>query len=183
MVLTYSNYNKLKKGEKAPEFRLKATDEKDYSSENFKGKILLMVFMCNHCPYVQPKFDYLSELQEKFEGKLQVIGINSNSPEIEKEDSFENMKKYAEKKGFKFLYLFDKTQETAKKFGAVCTPDPFLFDEKGKLVYHGRIDDAHMKEHEKGKTKEIEDAILQLVSGKTVSVKEEPSMGCSIKWK
>jgi len=182
MVLAYSNYTILKQREKAPEFRLKGIDGKEHSLNEYKGKILLVVFMCNHCPYVQPKFDYLIELQKKY-FELQVIGINSNSPEIVEEDSYENMKKYAEEKGFNFVYLFDETQETAKKYGAKCTPDPYLFNKKHKLVYHGRLDDAHMQSHKNAKTKEIEEAIEKLIHGKEVSIKEEPSEGCSIKWK
>ncbi len=182
MVLTYSKYNVLKKGDKAPGFELKGTDNKMHSLKEFEGKSILIVFMCNHCPYVKPKFDYLNELQEKYEKFLQVIGINSNS-EVVEEDSFENMKEYAETGKFKFLYLSDPTQETAKKFGAECTPDPFLFDSSHKLVYHGRFDDTHMYEHEEGNTAELEEALQQLIEGKKVSVKEEPSCGCNIKWK
>ncbi len=181
MVLTYSKYDKLKKGDLAPEFSLKGIDDKTHLLEEFKGKNLLIVFMCNHCPYVQPKFDYLSELQEKF-NDLQVIGINSNSEVIE-EDSFENMKEYAETGNFKFLYLDDNTQKTAKDYGAECTPDSFLFNSEHKLVYHGRLDDAHMYEHEEGTTAEIEDALQQLNERKEVTIKEEPSIGCNIKWK
>ncbi|MBU2100641.1 thioredoxin family protein [Candidatus Micrarchaeota archaeon] len=182
MVLTYSKYNVLKKGDKAPEFKLKGTDGKEYSLEGFKGKNLLIVFMCNHCPYVQPKFDYLNELQEKYKKFLQVIGINTNSAAVE-EDSFENMKEYAETGNFKFLYLDDNTQKVARSFGAECTPDPFLFDSEHKLVYHGRFDDAHMYEHKEGNTAEIEEALQQLIEGKKVLVKEEPSCGCNVKWK
>jgi len=182
MTLTYSKYNKLKKGDKAPEFSLKGTDGKIHSLEKFKGKNLLIVFMCNHCPYVQPKFDYLNTLQEKYRELLFVVGINSNS-EVVEEDSFENMKEYAQTGKFKFVYLDDPTQKTAKAFGAECTPDPFLFDSEQKLVYHGRFDDAHMYEHEEGNTAEIEEALQQLIEGKKITVKEEPSCGCNIKWK
>jgi len=81
------------------------------------------------------------------------------------------------------LYLDDNTQETAKKYGAECTPDPFLFDSTHKLVFHGRFDDAHMQAHWKAKTNELEEAIQQLITGKEVVVKEEPSCGCNVKWK
>ncbi len=181
MVLTYSDYSKIKKGNKAPEFSLKGVDGKNYSLKDFSGKSILIVFMCNHCPYVQPKFHYLSELQEKY-SEIKVIGINPNSGVVE-EDSFEKMKDYSEKNSFKFIYLDDASQETAKKYNAVCTPDPFLFDSRHKLVFHGRFDDAHMKKHKEGKTSEMEDAIKQLTEGKEITVKEEPSCGCSIKWK
>lgn len=182
MALTYSKYNALKKEDKAPEFKLKGTDEKTHSLSEFKGKNLLIVFMCNHCPYVQPKFSYLKELQKKYEKHLTVIGINTNS-EVVVEDSFEKMKEYSKKFNFNFLYLDDNTQEVAKSYGAECTPDPFLFDSKQKLVFHGRFDDAHMQAHHRANTSEIEDAIKQLITGRKVSVKEEPSCGCNVKWK
>jgi peroxiredoxin len=138
--------------------------------------------MCNHCPYVQPKFSYLKELQKKYEENLVIIGINTNS-EVVEEDSFENMKEYYKKFNFNFVYLDDSTQEVAKKYGAECTPDPFLFDAEQKLVYHGRFDDAHMQAHHRAKTKELEEAIEELIAGKEVTVKEEPSCGCNVKWK
>ncbi len=182
MVLTYSKDTMLKKGDSAPEFSLKGTDDKEHVLSEFGGKNLLIVFMCNHCPYVQPKFSFMNELQEKYKENLQVIGINTNSAVVD-EDDFESMKEYSEKFKFKFLYLDDNTQETAKKYGAECTPDPFLFDSKHKLVFHGRFDDAHMQAHWKAKTNELETAIQQLVAGKEVTIKEEPSCGCNVKWK
>ena len=93
------------------------------------------------------------------------------------------MKEYSEKFNFNFVYLDDNTQETAKKYGAECTPDPYLFDKEFKLVFHGRFDDAHMQAHHRAKTAEIEEAIKQLIEGKEITIKEEPSCGCSVKWK
>ena len=93
------------------------------------------------------------------------------------------MKQVAMEQGFGFPYLIDETQEVARAYGAACTPDPFLFDPELKLAYHGRIDDAHMQPHEKAKTSELEEAIKQLLEGKKVTVKEEPSYGCNVKWK
>ena len=151
-----SQYDVLKKGSLAPDFNLLGTDNKKHSLNSLKGKkFTLIVFMCNHCPYVIPRLDELNKLNEK----INVIGINPNDPEKYIEDSFENMKKLR----VKFPYLIDETQEIAKKYGAVCTPDPFLFDENLKLIYHGRIED-------------IEKAL-------TSSIEEIPSQGCSIKWK
>ncbi|MFH1391602.1 MAG: thioredoxin family protein [Candidatus Diapherotrites archaeon] len=183
MTLTPSNYAVLKKGDTAPDFDLLGTDGKTHSLEK-TGKVYLVIFMCNHCPYVVPKFKYLKELFEKYESKgLVMVGINSNDTESYGEDDMEHMKEYYIEQGFRFSYLLDETQEVAKKYGAACTPDPFLFDAKKKLVYHGRIDDAHMKEHEKAKTNELEEAIKQVLEGKEVTVKEEPSLGCNVKWK
>lgn len=184
MALVPSKSDKLKTGSKALEFKLKGVDGKEYSLSDFKDKSLLVIFMCNHCPYVIPKMDYFTDLQAIYSPNgLQVIAINSNDPTNYPADSFENMEKIAKEKRFNFPYLFDETQEVAKAYGATCTPDPFLFDQNQKLVYHGRFDDAHGKEHSKGTTSEMEDAIKQLLAGEKISVAQEPSLGCSIKWK
>ena len=185
MTLTQSNDSVLKKGSTAPEFDLPGTDDENHSLEKYSGKkAYLIVFMCNHCPYVKPKMNYLKELQDKYaEQGLILIGINSNDTEAYGEDDFEHMKQVALEKEFKFPYLFDETQEVAKSYGAACTPDPFLFDENKKLVYHGRIDDAHQKSHEQASTNELEEAVKQVLEGKEITVDEQPSMGCNVKWK
>ncbi len=184
MVLLTSQYNVLKDGDGAPDFNLKGIDGKSYSLASFKGKPILVIFMCNHCPYVKPKMEYLVKLQQKYgEDGLQLVAINPNDPTNYPEDSLEGMQKLARKKAFNFPYLIDETQEVAKSYGAVCTPDPFLFNSEHKLVYHGRFDDAHGQAHLAGSTTEMEDAIRQLLSEGKVTVTVFPSMGCSIKWK
>tara|TARA_Y100000310_G_scaffold345709_1_gene468621 strand:+ start:23043 stop:23603 length:561 start_codon:yes stop_codon:yes gene_type:complete len=185
MTLTPSRYDVLKKGDIAPEFNLPGTDGENHSLGKHSGKkAYLIIFMCNHCPYVVPKFRYLKELFDNYEDKgLIVIGINSNDTDSYGEDDFEHMKQYSKEEGFRFPYVLDETQEIAKKYGAACTPDPFLFDKDLKLVYHGRIDDAHQETHEEAKTNELEEAIQQVLEGKEVTIKEEPSLGCNVKWK
>jgi peroxiredoxin len=134
MVLLESQ-TKLKKGDIAPEFELLGIDDKKHTLkdyENYKG--FLVIFMCNHCPYVKAKVDALNELYEK-------CG-NSNDSMDYPEDSFDAMKQTAKEKKFQFDYLVDETQEIAKKYGAMCTPDPFLFNSKKELVFHGKIDNA-----------------------------------------
>ena len=185
MVLTYSSYKTLYSGDTAPDFMLHGIDGEKYSLADFKGaKALLVVFMCNHCPYVQPKVSKLVELQKIYAPRgLKVVGINANDVSQYPDDSFENMKKFAKERVINFVYLFDELQEVPKKYGAVCTPDPFLFDSEMKLAYHGRIDDAHKLPHGQAKTNELEEAIIQVLAGKEVSVQVLPSMGCNIKWK
>jgi peroxiredoxin len=186
MTLTPSSYKVLKKGDNAPKFGgLKGVDGKEYSLTDFAGKkALLIIFMCNHCPYVYPKFDYFVELQEKYaEQGLQVVGINCNDPVNYPSDDFEHMQEVAEENKFNFIYLIDESQQVAKDYGATCTPDPFLFDSKMKLAYHGRFDEAHGKSHDEGKTSEMEDAIKQVLAGEVVTVESLPSVGCNIKWK
>ncbi len=185
MVLLTSNDTVLKLGAKAPSFTLYGTDGRNHSLSDYKDKkALLVVFMCNHCPYVKPKMQKMVDLQSRY-GDLgfQFIGINSNDPTNYPEDSEDGMKQVAKEKGFNFPYLIDGTQQIAKKYGAVCTPDSYLFNENRELVYHGRIDDAHGKSEDAATTNELEEAIKQvLMTGKT-TVKQFPSMGCSIKWK
>ncbi|MBI5223848.1 thioredoxin family protein [Candidatus Micrarchaeota archaeon] len=185
MVLTSSSYTVLSRGSIAPNFSLKGIDGNSYSLSDFASKkAILVIFMCNHCPYVQPKMDYFVDLQSRYgPSGLQIIGINSNDAEKYPEDNFEKMKEYAKKYGFNFPYLFDQTQQVAKSYGAVCTPDPFLLDSKHIVQYHGRFDDAHGKSHSKATTSEMEDALNAVLSASQVSVPSLPSMGCNIKWK
>ncbi len=130
MVLLESQI-KLKKGDIAPDFELLGIDDrkhtlKDY--ENYKG--ILVIFMCNHCPYVKAKVGALNELFEKYGRDIAIIGINSNDSTDYPEDSFGAMKQTATEKKFQFDYLVDETQEIAKKYGAMCTPDPFCLTVK-----------------------------------------------------
>ena len=141
MVLLESEVS-LKTGDKAPDFSLKGIDDKMHSLTDYNQKGLLVIFMCNHCPYVKAKIEAIKEIHDKFKDQISLVGINSNDSEKYPDDSFESMKTIADEKGITFDYLVDETQEIAKKYGAVCTPDPFLFDSERKLVFHGRIDDA-----------------------------------------
>lgn len=182
MVLLASEYKILKRGETAPAFKLPATDNQMYSLPQITGsKATLIIFMCNHCPYVLPKIKEIKRIAVDFKSKgLAVIGINPNESLNYPEDSFEKMKEYYVQWGIPFHYLRDESQETAKAYGAVCTPDPFLFDADLKLVYHGRITDVHGKE---GGTPELYQAIDEFLKTGKISRPEKPSMGCSIKWK
>jgi peroxiredoxin len=181
MVKTLSD-QMLKPGQKAPDFNLKGTDDNMYSLKDFGNKeALLVVFICNHCPYVHARLDDIKSLQDKFQGKLQVLGINSNDPKYEGE-GFQNMKKFAKEKKINFLYLFDETQEVAKAYGAVCTPDPFLFDSSRKLVFHGRINDAMDPDARPG-VAVMENNVRKLLNGERIEKDFDPSIGCSIKWK
>ena len=173
----------LKSGDRAPDFNLLGIDDKKHSLSEFKEyPTLLVIFMCNHCPYVQAKVTAMNEIYEKFRDKVAMIGINSNDPENYPDDSFENMKKFAKEKGVKFTYLVDETQKVAKKYGAVCTPDPFLFNRERRLVFHGRIDNG-MKPEDKATEKTMILNIEGLLAGKKIEKDFDPSMGCSIKWK
>ena len=181
MVKTLSD-QMLKTGQKAPDFNLKNIDGKMYSLKSFVDReLLLVVFICNHCPFVHAKLDDMKALQDKFNTKLQVVGINSNDPNYEGE-GYENMKRFARERKVNFPYLFDETQEVAKAYGAVCTPDPFLFNTARKLVFHGRINDA-MEPEAKPNVPVMENNVRKLLNGEMIEKDFDPSIGCSIKWK
>ena len=175
--------SKLKKGTSAPDFSLPGIDGKTYSLSNFKNaKAVLIVFMCNHCPYVKPKINELKRMQSDYKNKgLVVVGINPNDENFVPEDNFEGMKKTAKERGINFIYLRDESQKAAKDYGATCTPDPFLFDSEFKLVFHSRIDDTHAQED--ANKHEMHEAIGEFLNDGKIKVEEQPSMGCSIKWK
>jgi peroxiredoxin len=182
MVLLESQV-KLKNGDKAPDFELLGIDDKKHSLNDYKNYTgMLVIFMCNHCPYVKAKIEAIKEIHKKFKDKIAIVGINSNDPTNYPDDSFENMKVIAKEKGIKFDYLVDETQEIAKKYGAICTPDPFLFDGKMKLIFHGRIDNA-MKPEDTATEKTMINNIEKFLSGEKIKKDFDPSIGCSIKWK
>ncbi|MEK6949270.1 MAG: thioredoxin family protein, partial [Nanoarchaeota archaeon] len=147
------------------------------------AKALLVIFMCNHCPYVKAKTEAIKNLQAKYKGKgLVVVGINSNDAADYPEDSFDGMVKTAKEKSFNFIYLIDETQEIAKAYGASCTPDPFLFDAEKKLAYHGRLNNQ-MEPSDTPTEHDMDEAINAVLAGKKPKHDFLYSIGCSIKWK
>ena len=181
MVLLESEVS-LKTGDTAPDFNLKGIDDKIHTLNDYSQKGLLIIFMCNHCPYVKAKIDAIKEIHQKFKDHISLVGINSNDSEKYPDDSFDSMKSVAKEKNIDFDYLVDETQDIAKKYGAVCTPDPFLFDSDRKLIFHGRIDDAMTPDavpNEKVMIKNIE----KFLNNEKIEKDFDPSIGCSIKWK
>ncbi len=172
----------MAKGTPLIPFELKDASGDLVSSRAFENKpALLIVFTCNHCPYAVASWPDLIKLQAAYAAQgFQAVAINPNNNPAYPDDRFEMMKPYAEKMGINFPYLFDGDQAVAKAYGAVCTPDPFLFKD-GKLFYHGRINDnwkdpAAVKEHS------LELAIKAALGEGDLPAQEFPSMGCSIKW-
>lgn len=185
-MVTKESRNILKKGDVAPDFYLKGTDGKKYSLDDFSDyKGVLIVFTCNHCPYAQAKFNILNKIAEEY-SEIAVLGINPNNSNEYPEDSFSRMKELTQEGKIKYdAYLRDETQETARKYGAICTPDPFLFkNEDGEfhLVYHGRLDDA-LTPDEKPTKEHIIEVIENILQNKEIKKDFLPSRGCSIKWK
>ena len=174
----------LRIGSKAIPFKLKGVDGKHYSLEDFEDKkVLCVIFSCNHCPYVKAVEDRINQIAKDNAGaSFALLCINSNDDKVYPEDSFEEMKKRAVDKGFVFPYLHDDTQETARAYDAVCTPDVYLYDENRVLRYRGRIDD-NWKEESKVTRRELQMAIDRLLKNKEIEFEIVPSLGCSIKWR
>ncbi|QDG51820.1 thioredoxin family protein [Persicimonas caeni] len=171
-------------GMDAPDFELSATDGQSYSLESFAdADVLVMMFICNHCPYVKAVRGRLVDLAEQMSDQsVAFAAISSNDAERYPDDGFERMKEVAEEYNFPFPYLYDETQDVARSYGAVCTPDFFVFDEDRKLRYRGRLDD-NWKEPEQVSRRELKAAVDTLLAGETPDEEQHPSMGCSIKWK
>ncbi len=174
----------LRIGTKAHDFNLKGVDGKFYSLGTFEDKkVLCIIFICNHCPYVVAVQQRINQIAKDYADKsFALIGINPNDPVTYPEDSFENMVIRAREQGYVFPYVFDETQQTAREYDAVCTPDIYLYDEKRVLRYRGRIDD-NWKEESAVTRKELRMAIDKLLEGKEIDFEMVPSLGCSIKWK
>jgi thiol-disulfide isomerase/thioredoxin len=166
-----------------PDFNLMGINGKHYSLKDFSnGQPLLVMFICNHCPYVKAIEDRLIELGHDLKKEsINVVAISSNDEKRYTEDSFENLKARAELKKYPFVYLHDKNQTAAKDFNAVCTPDFFLYDKNLKLKYRGRLDDS-WKDETLVTKRELYQAAVDLKTTGELSFKQTPSMGCSIKW-
>ncbi len=173
-------------GTRAPDFKLRDTVSGDLVSladfDDRKG--LLVMFICNHCPYVQHVRHGLAEFGRDYADRdLGIVAISSNDPAAYPTDAPEAMKREAEEIGYSFPYLFDETQQVAKAYTAVCTPDFFLFDDQRELVYRGRFDGTRPGSLEKVTGAELRAATDALLAGDPVPQDQRPSVGCSIKWK
>jgi peroxiredoxin len=186
MALTYSEAPQL--GSSAPDFNLPGVDGKNYSLKNFtEAKALVVVFYCNHCPYVIAVDDRVNALAREYLSRgVSLVAINSNDSVRYPDDSFEAMKVRAREKSYVFPYLHDETQEVAKAYGAVCTPDFFAYANRGanrfELKYAGRLDDS-WKEPARVERRELANALDKILAGEDPATAQNPSMGCSIKWK
>ncbi|QSR88502.1 thioredoxin family protein [Methylacidiphilum caldifontis] len=173
-------------GTKAPGFSLPdARSGKIYSLDDFKDfPALLVMFICNHCPYVKHIQQHLVQTISKYQKEgLAAVAINSNDVQRYPDDSPEKMKEIAIKYGYPFPYLFDETQETAKAYRAACTPDFFLFDGERLLVYRGRYDESRPNSGITVTGSDLCRAIEAVLKGEKVDPDQKPSIGCSLKWK
>jgi peroxiredoxin len=175
----------LSLGDKAPStsVKMKNVDGREVSIADVAGKEgTLVIFSCNHCPFVKAWQDRIASIGNAAKGKgVGVIVINSNDPASFPEDSFAEMQKRAQQLGFIFPYVVDATSDVARAFGATRTPEAFLFDKDGKLVYHGAIDDS--QKADQVSTRYLQDATDSLLSGKQIANKETKFVGCGIKYR
>jgi peroxiredoxin len=183
MALTPSTMLPL--GTTAPDFQLPDTNGKLVSASDFKNApALLVIFMCNHCPYVIHIRQGLAQLGRDYQSKgVAMIGINSNDAVNYPADNPARMKDETRTAGYTFPYLFDESQLVAKAYHAACTPDIYLFDARHKLVYRGQFDDSRPGNGVPVTAKDLRVALDAVLAGKPVSATQTPSMGCNIKWK
>ena len=183
MALTPSTMLPL--GTAAPDFKLPDTGGKMVSLANFKGQpALLVIFICNHCPYVIHLRAGLAQLARDYIPRhVGIVGISSNDAADYPADSPDKMKEEAKKAGYLFPYLYDETQAVAKSYRAACTPDIFLFDRNQRLVYRGQFDASRPNNGIPVTGNDLRAALDAVLAGKAVSEKQIPSIGCNIKWK
>jgi peroxiredoxin len=175
--------NRLALDAVAPDFYLPGVDEKNYSLKTFSEKsVLIIVFSCNHCPYVKAYEDRIIALQNEFQDKgVAFVAINANETTLHPEDTFEKMVVRAREKKFNFPYLRDEDQKVAEAYGAQYTPEIFLLDAKRSLQYTGKIDDNWQNENEVN-TRFLRDAIVATLAGLPIDSPETHAVGCTIKW-
>ena len=171
-------------GEKIYDFNLKSVDEKNYTLKDIAGKNgTLVMFICNHCPYVKAIIKELSSTTLNLKKyNINSVAIMSNDTVNYPDDSFDNMKKFAQENHFGFPYLFDETQEIAKKYGAVCTPDFFGYNENLELQYRGRIRELKELKPVRSGESDLYIAMKQISETGNGPKDQIPSMGCNIKW-
>jgi peroxiredoxin len=172
-------------GTKAPHFRLPDPHGKWVSLDDFKdAPALLVVFMCNHCPYVKHIRSKLAEVAKEYQAKgVGVVGINSNDVANYPDDRPEKMTEEIKQVGYTFPYLFDESQEVAKAYRAACTPDFYLFDRDRRLVYRGQFDESRPGNARPATGGDLAAALEAVLAGRSVPANQRPSLGCNIKWK
>ena len=171
-------------GSPAPPFSLPGTDGRTWALADLaEAKLLTVLWWCNHCPYVRAWEDRAIDLTKRFAPRgVRFVAINANDPTNYPEDRFESMVARAREKHYPFPYLHDATQEVAHRYGALVTPHPMVFDADRRLVFQGRIDDAHDRPHAV-RHRYLEEALEAALAGRTVDPATRPVLGCSVKWR
>ncbi len=183
MVRTQSTMLPL--GTQAPNFSLVNVDGTTVSLHDFdEAKALLVIFMCNHCPYVIHVAPALAELAREYQQRgVAVVGINANDAGTYPQDSPEQMVHEAEARGYTFPYLFDETQEVAQAYRAACTPDFFVFDKHHRLCYRGQMDSSRPQSEIPVTGEDLRAALDAVLAGTPIATDQAPSLGCNIKWR
>jgi len=181
MVLLESKAPDL--GRPCPDFDLPSVDGGRLRRDDLAERpVLAVLFLCNHCPYVKAVEDRIVALAHEFGSRgVAMVGICSNDPTDYPDDAPPRLLERWRAKDYRFPYLVDASQDVARAFGAVCTPDVFVFDQERRLAYHGRIDDD-WKEPARATTRELGDAFEALLAGRRPAADQKPTIGCSIKW-
>ena len=176
--------NMVNLGTKAPNFKLINTINNEVIASDilFNKNGTIIMFICNHCPFVVHVLDEIISISKEYFQNISFIAISSNDIVNYPEDSPKLMKKLAIDKQFTFPYLYDENQEVAKKYDAACTPDFFLYDKNKKLVYRGQLDDSRPGNNIPVTGKDLRNAIVSLIEGKEIDKNQKPSIGCNIKW-
>lgn len=182
MVKTLSTMMPL--GTNAPDFSLINVDGRTVSLADFRGApALVVIFLCNHCPYVKHLADHLAQFAREFQARgVAFVGISSNDASQYPADSPEQMIHEAELRGYTFPYLYDESQEVAQAYRAACTPDFFVFDNQGALVYRGQYDHSRPKTGAVPSGDDLRNALENVLAGRPPLESQKPSLGCNIKW-
>jgi peroxiredoxin len=169
-------------GDHAPDFRLPATDGKNYAFSDFQEEVLVIFFTCNHCPYVIGSDEATRRTAARFAGRgVRFVAINSNSPNTYAEDDFPHMVQRMEEQKFPWIYLHDKTQDAARAYGALRTPHFYVFDRERRLIYTGRAVD-NPRQAGKSTTHELDQALEEHLAGKPITLPVTNPIGCNVKW-
>lgn len=181
MVKTASTMLPL--GTKAPHFSLQNVDGKTVSLDDFKSKPLVVIFMCNHCPFVKHLRESLAQFGQEYQAKgVAVVGISSNDITSHPDDAPAKMVEEAKAAGYTFPYLYDATQQVAIAYRAACTPDFYVFDREHSLVYRGQFDSSRPGNGKPINGSDLRQAVDQVLAGKGPVSEQRPSIGCNIKW-
>lgn len=183
MVKTASTMLPL--GTKAPDFSLTSTAGTMVSLADFQdAQALLVIFMCNHCPFVKHIAEQLAALGKEYQSRgVGIVGINSNDTDAYPADNLENMAQEVQQRGYTFPYLLDATQQVAHKYRAACTPDFFVFDQNQELVYRGQLDSSRPDSGIPVTGEDLRAALDAVLNGEEVPSEQRPSIGCNIKWR
>jgi peroxiredoxin len=183
-VMVAVNSTMLPLGTAAPDFQLPDVNGRTVSLADFKGRPLVVAFICNHCPYVKHLRAELARFGRDCQSRgAGMVAISSNDAVAYPQDGPELMRQEAQEAGYVFPYLYDATQAVAKAYRAACTPDFFIFDRDHRLVYRGQFDDSRPKNGSVPTGKDLREALDAVLSGKPVSADQKPSIGCNIKWR